>query len=120
MIAVGLMSGTSLDGIDAALCRIVPRVDGYDVELLNFATTPFSNELADEIRAALPPMRVRRKRLPRSIANSAKRSRSPRGPLRVRARSTTSQATGRRSGMTASANGRCRLRTHLLSAKCWQ
>ncbi len=55
MIAVGLMSGTSLDGVDAALCRITPRAESYDVQLLKFATEPFSEELAAEIRAALPP-----------------------------------------------------------------
>jgi anhydro-N-acetylmuramic acid kinase len=55
MIAVGLMSGTSLDGIDAALCRIVPHGAGYDVELLDFTTTPFSADLRAELTAALPP-----------------------------------------------------------------
>ena len=55
MIAIGLMSGTSLDGIDAALVRIVPRGDGYDIELLNFATKPFDEDLDRSLRAALPP-----------------------------------------------------------------
>jgi anhydro-N-acetylmuramic acid kinase len=55
MIAVGLMSGTSLDGIDAALVRIVPRDAGYAVELLNFVTVPFEDELDRLLRAALPP-----------------------------------------------------------------
>jgi anhydro-N-acetylmuramic acid kinase len=55
MIAVGLMSGTSLDGIDAALVRIAPRDAGYAVELLNFVTVPFEDELDRLLRAALPP-----------------------------------------------------------------
>ncbi|MGZ3503462.1 MAG: anhydro-N-acetylmuramic acid kinase [Vulcanimicrobiaceae bacterium] len=55
MIAVGLMSGTSLDGIDAALCRITPRGNTYDVELLNFATTPFAPDVLAELHSALPP-----------------------------------------------------------------
>lgn len=55
MIAVGLMSGTSLDGIDAALVRIRPRGDGYAIELLRFATYPFAPELEAELRAALEP-----------------------------------------------------------------
>ncbi len=55
MIAVGLMSGTSLDGIDAALLRIEPRGVGYAIELLEFVTLPFDDELASLLRAALPP-----------------------------------------------------------------
>jgi anhydro-N-acetylmuramic acid kinase len=55
MIAVGLMSGTSLDGIDAALVRVAPRDAGYTVELLNFVTVPFEDALDREMRAALPP-----------------------------------------------------------------
>jgi anhydro-N-acetylmuramic acid kinase len=55
MIAVGLMSGTSLDGIDAALVRIVPRDTGYGIDLLNFVTTPFDGDLERRLRAALPP-----------------------------------------------------------------
>jgi anhydro-N-acetylmuramic acid kinase len=55
MIAVGLMSGTSLDGIDAALVRIVPRDTGYAIDLLNFVTVPFEDTLDRQLRAALPP-----------------------------------------------------------------
>ncbi len=55
MIAIGLMSGTSLDGIDAALVRIVPRGAGYAVELLNFVTTPFEADLERRLRSVLPP-----------------------------------------------------------------
>lgn len=55
MIAVGLMSGTSLDGIDAALVRILPRDAGYTIELLNFVTVPFEDTLDRQLRAALPP-----------------------------------------------------------------
>ncbi|HVS46648.1 MAG TPA: anhydro-N-acetylmuramic acid kinase, partial [Verrucomicrobiae bacterium] len=55
MIAVGLMSGTSLDGIDAALVEIRPRGARYTIELLDFVMQPFAPELADALRAALPP-----------------------------------------------------------------
>lgn len=55
MIAVGLMSGTSLDGIDAALVRLEPRVAGYELELVRAHTTPFPRRLAALLRAALPP-----------------------------------------------------------------
>jgi anhydro-N-acetylmuramic acid kinase len=55
VIAVGLMSGTSLDGIDAAALRITPAVTGYAIELLDARTLPFEPVLADRVRAALPP-----------------------------------------------------------------
>ncbi len=55
MIAVGLMSGTSLDGIDAALLQIVPRGIGYEVRLLDFATVEFEEALRDRLLALLPP-----------------------------------------------------------------
>ncbi len=55
MLAVGLMSGTSLDGIDAALVRILPSGPTYDLELLRFETFPFDAALRDDLLAALPP-----------------------------------------------------------------
>lgn len=58
MLAIGLMSGTSLDGIDAALVRILPRGPSYAIELLAFATVPFAAELDEQLRAALPPNRA--------------------------------------------------------------
>lgn len=55
MIAIGIMSGTSLDAIDAALVRIVPAGERYDVELLRLASTPFDPQTETMLRAALPP-----------------------------------------------------------------
>lgn len=55
MIGVGLMSGTSLDGIDAALVRILPKGSSYRIDLLNFATLPFHDALLAQLREALPP-----------------------------------------------------------------
>jgi anhydro-N-acetylmuramic acid kinase len=55
MIAIGLMSGTSLDGIDAVLVRIRPRRSTYAIDLLNFVTAPFEDALLERLRAALPP-----------------------------------------------------------------
>jgi anhydro-N-acetylmuramic acid kinase len=55
VIAVGLMSGTSLDGIDAALVRLEPRERSYAIELMRFETYPFETDFAGALREALPP-----------------------------------------------------------------
>jgi anhydro-N-acetylmuramic acid kinase len=55
MLAVGLMSGTSLDGIDAALVRLRPHGASYRIDLLNFLTMPFEDDLMDRLHAILPP-----------------------------------------------------------------
>lgn len=55
MLAIGLMSGTSLDGVDAALVRILPSETGYDVALQRFETHPFASPLREDLLAALPP-----------------------------------------------------------------
>jgi anhydro-N-acetylmuramic acid kinase len=55
MIAVGLMSGTSLDGVDAALLRLVPRGRSYEVDLLDFQTSPFEEAERNALQAVLPP-----------------------------------------------------------------
>lgn len=55
MLAIGLMSGTSLDGIDAALVEIRPRGDGYAVDLQRFESVPFEAGTRDQLLAVLPP-----------------------------------------------------------------
>jgi anhydro-N-acetylmuramic acid kinase len=55
MLAVGLMSGTSLDGIDAALVEIRPRGEGYAMRLVRFETHAFARDLRDALLALLPP-----------------------------------------------------------------
>ncbi|MCM3763659.1 anhydro-N-acetylmuramic acid kinase AnmK [Neobacillus niacini] len=50
---VGLMSGTSLDGVDAALVSIDKSGLASKVKLVEFISIPFSNELKEEIHQAL-------------------------------------------------------------------
>lgn len=51
-LAVGLMSGTSLDGVDAALVRI--KEDEFvKLELLEFITMPFEEEILSMIKKGL-------------------------------------------------------------------
>ncbi len=57
MIAVGLMSGTSLDGIDAALVELRPAGEGYVIDLQRFITQPFDADLASLLDESLPPAR---------------------------------------------------------------
>ncbi|WP_175552282.1 anhydro-N-acetylmuramic acid kinase AnmK [Seinonella peptonophila] len=53
MYAVGLMSGTSLDGVDAALIKIERHQQKPQVEMIDFITIPFSPSLEEEIRECL-------------------------------------------------------------------
>lgn len=48
-LAVGLMSGTSIDGIDAALVRIKGYGKNTDVELVHFITMPFTKQMEQRI-----------------------------------------------------------------------
>ena len=52
---VGLMSGTSLDGCDAALVTLMPRATGLDVHLDAFLTLPMPVALREAIAAQLAP-----------------------------------------------------------------
>jgi anhydro-N-acetylmuramic acid kinase len=52
MLGVGLMSGTSLDGVDAALVRIHSPTHAT---LLDFVTRPYDDSERAELRAALDP-----------------------------------------------------------------
>ncbi|MFO8056754.1 MAG: anhydro-N-acetylmuramic acid kinase [bacterium] len=55
MKAIGLMSGTSLDGVDAALVDISRTRWGVRAELLSFYTLPFSGETVRMILEASNP-----------------------------------------------------------------
>jgi len=48
-VAAGLMSGTSLDGVDAALVRLCGPADKPEVRLLAFVTVPYSPTLRQRL-----------------------------------------------------------------------
>ena len=47
---IGLMSGTSLDGLDVALCEISGSGENTEVQLVQFDTVDYSEEIKSEIR----------------------------------------------------------------------
>lgn len=53
MYIAGVMSGTSLDGIDVALVHIEGSDVDSKVELIHFTTVPFCNDIKNEIQQAL-------------------------------------------------------------------
>jgi anhydro-N-acetylmuramic acid kinase len=55
---IGLMSGTSLDGLDIALCRIRGSGGETDVRLEYFTTTPYSADVKNEIRSVFAKQTV--------------------------------------------------------------
>lgn len=48
---LGLMSGTSMDGLDVALCRVTGRGFGTKLELLEFGTIPHTEEYQEKVRS---------------------------------------------------------------------
>lgn len=49
-LIIGLMSGTSLDGLDVALCKFSGSGNATAIEILNFETIPFDEGVKKEIR----------------------------------------------------------------------
>jgi anhydro-N-acetylmuramic acid kinase len=47
---IGLMSGTSMDGLDVALCELSGSGEETEVQLLNFDTVDYSEDIKTEIR----------------------------------------------------------------------
>jgi len=58
VIAIGLISGTSLDGIDAVRVALRPRGSGYAIATEAFTIVPFDPELRARIERSFPPQRV--------------------------------------------------------------
>lgn len=54
---IGLMSGTSLDGIDAALVSITNKNDQYKINLISFLTIPYPKEVKEKLLELCDPMR---------------------------------------------------------------
>lgn len=63
---VGLMSGTSVDGIDAAVVKLFPSAEkehGVEIELLAFENTPLRCKLETPYLSFLIPLALRLIRL---------------------------------------------------------
>jgi anhydro-N-acetylmuramic acid kinase len=50
-IILGLMSGTSFDGLDLALCRVSGSGPGTAIELIHFTTVPFSIPFREALKS---------------------------------------------------------------------
>lgn len=50
-LIIGLMSGTSLDGLDVALCRFTGSGAGTKIELVHFDTIAYNDHFKEEIRS---------------------------------------------------------------------
>lgn len=57
-IVIGLMSGTSLDGLDIALCRLTGEGLATKVELLNFTTIDYDQDYKQRVKAIFAKRQV--------------------------------------------------------------
>lgn len=58
MKIIGMISGTSYDGIDVALCDFQESNKEITVQVLDFKSVPYSEQLHAEIAAAMPPRTI--------------------------------------------------------------
>ncbi len=49
---LGVMSGTSLDGLDLALCEFSQKENGFDYKIIKAITVPYSDEIENRLRNA--------------------------------------------------------------------
>ena len=57
-LVIGLMSGTSLDGVDAALVDIAGSGEGTRIQLKHFVSVPFANDVQAELLRVASQMPV--------------------------------------------------------------
>lgn len=57
-LIIGLMSGTSLDGLDIALCRFSGNGQNTKIELLNFETVAYDDAFKAEIKSVFSKQQV--------------------------------------------------------------
>jgi anhydro-N-acetylmuramic acid kinase len=57
-LMIGLMSGTSLDGLDVALCRFRGKGLETQIELVAFETVSYDSEFKDEIKSVFSKQQV--------------------------------------------------------------
>ncbi len=50
-LIIGLMSGTSLDGLDIALCRFRGNGQDTEIEVVKFVTVPYDNSFKEEVKS---------------------------------------------------------------------
>ncbi len=62
-LVIGLMSGTSVDGLDVALCRIEGSGTGTKLTLLEFETVPFDETMKNAVRSVFSKEQVNLQRL---------------------------------------------------------
>ena len=62
-LIIGLMSGTSLDGLDIALCLVEGNGIDTKLELLNFETIPYSDDFKKEIKTVFSKNNIDLKKL---------------------------------------------------------
>ncbi len=60
---IGLMSGTSLDGLDIALCEVTGNGLNTSIALLKFETISYSNDFKDEIRSVFSKQNIELEKL---------------------------------------------------------
>ncbi|MGC4104494.1 anhydro-N-acetylmuramic acid kinase [Ferruginibacter sp.] len=57
-LIIGLMSGTSLDGLDVALCRITGHGLQTNIQVLQFETVPYNEDVKKEIKTVFSKQQV--------------------------------------------------------------
>jgi len=62
-IGIGLMSGTSLDGLDIALCRLTGTGLTTGIELLDFTTIPYPEDFKNEVRTIFAKREIDQEKL---------------------------------------------------------